>query len=49
MRFNLNELSKKEKIGQMVMVGMDTNYVTDRVKLLIQEYKIEKILEHVKI
>ena len=25
------ELSLKEKIGQMVMIGMETNYITDRI------------------
>ena len=30
------ELSIKEKIGQMVIIGMDTNYITDRIKNMIQ-------------
>lgn len=44
MKFNLSDLSKEEKIGQMIMVGMDTNYVTDRIKELIQVYKIGGII-----
>lgn len=44
MRFDLNELSKEERIGQMIMVGMDTNYITDRIKRLIQKYKIGGII-----
>lgn len=44
MKFNLNELSKEEKIGQMIMVGMDTNYITDRIRTLIQKYKVGGII-----
>ena len=44
MKFDLSNLSKQEKIGQMIMVGMDTNYVTDRIKDLIQKYKIGGII-----
>lgn len=40
----LNELSLEEKIGQMLIVGMDTNYITDRIKKLIQVYKIGGII-----
>ena len=36
----IKELSIKEKIGQMVIIGMDTNYITDRIKNMIQNYKI---------
>ena len=32
----IKELSIKEKIGQMVIIGMDTNYITDRIKNMIQ-------------
>ena len=41
---DFNNLSIEEKIGQMLMVGMDTNYITDRIKLLITKYKIGGIL-----
>ena len=40
----IKELSIKEKIGQMVMIGMDTNYVTDRIKDMIKNYKIGGII-----
>lgn len=40
----LNELSIQEKIGQMIMIGMDTNYITDRIKTLITKYKIGGII-----
>ena len=30
---NVNELSIQEKVGQMLMIGMDTNYITERIKL----------------
>lgn len=41
---NLKDLSMQEKIGQMIMVGIDTNYITDRIKKLIIKYKIGGIL-----
>lgn len=40
----IEELTIKEKIGQMVIIGMDTNYVTDRIKNMIQNYKIGGII-----
>lgn len=40
----INELSIKEKIGQMIIIGMDTNYITDRIKRMITEYKIGGII-----
>lgn len=36
----IQELSIQEKIGQMMMIGMDTNYITDRIKQMITKYKI---------
>lgn len=44
MKYKINELTKEEKIGQMLMVGMDTNYITERIKKLIQNYKIGGII-----
>ena len=41
---NIDELTIQEKIGQMIMVGMDTNYITDRIKTLITKYKIGGII-----
>ena len=32
MEINIEELSLEEKIGQMLIIGMDTNYITDRRK-----------------
>lgn len=40
----IKELSIKEKIGQMVMIGLDTNYITDRIKNMIKTYKIGGII-----
>lgn len=40
----INELSIQEKIGQMLMIGMDTNYITDRVKEMITKYKVGGII-----
>ena len=39
-----NELSIQEKIGQMIIIGMDTNYITDRIKTMITQYKIGGII-----
>ena len=38
------ELSIEEKIGQMIIIGMDTNHITDRIKNMIQKYKIGGII-----
>lgn len=40
----LKDLSIQEKIGQMLMIGMDTNYMTERIKLMITKYKIGGII-----
>lgn len=40
----IKELSIKEKVGQMVMVGLDTNYITERIKNMIRNYKIGGII-----
>lgn len=40
----IKELSMEEKIGQMIIIGMDTNYITDRIKTMIQKYKIGGII-----
>ena len=39
-----HDLTIEEKIGQMIMIGMDTNYITDRIKTMITKYKIGGIL-----
>lgn len=41
---NLEELSIKEKIGQMIIIGLDTNYITERITKMITEYKIGGII-----
>ena len=40
----IKELSLREKIGQMIIIGMDTNYITDRIKNMILKYKIGGII-----
>jgi len=40
----IKELTIKEKIGQMLIIGMDTNYITDRIKTMITKYKIGGII-----
>ena len=41
---DIKELSLQEKIGQMIIIGMDTNYITDRIKNMILKYKIGGII-----
>ena len=41
---DINDLTLKEKIGQMIMIGMDTNYITDRIKVMINDFKIGGII-----
>ena len=40
----LKELSIQEKIGQMIIIGMDSSYITDRIKTMITQYKIGGII-----
>ena len=41
---DIKELSIEEKIGQMIIIGIDTNYITDRIKTMITKYKIGGII-----
>lgn len=40
----IKELSIEEKIGQMVIIGMDSNYITERIKTMITKYKIGGVI-----
>lgn len=40
----IRELSIKEKVGQMIIIGMDSNQITDRIKNMIINYKIGGII-----
>lgn len=40
----IEELSLTEKIGQMLMIGLDTNYITERIKTMITKYKVGGII-----
>ena len=40
----INELSLREKIGQMIMAGMESNYITPKKKELITQYKVGGII-----
>ena len=44
MNVNLDELTIQEKIGQMMIVGIDNNYITERTKRLILDYKIGGVI-----
>ena len=41
---NVNELSLTEKIGQMIIVGVDGTTVSPRLKKLILDYKIGGVI-----
>ena len=41
---DIKELSLEEKTGQMIIIGIDTNYITDRIKTMITKYKIGGII-----
>lgn len=41
---NINDLTIEEKIGQMIMVGIDSNVITERTKKLILKYKIGGVI-----
>lgn len=41
---NIKDLTIEEKVGQMIMVGLDDNYVTNRMKKLIVEHKIGGVI-----
>lgn len=40
----IRELTLEEKIGQMIIIGMDTNYITDRIRTMITKYKIGGVI-----
>ena len=40
----VNDLTLKEKIGQMMMVGLDGNTIDTRIKNLIMNYKIGGVI-----
>lgn len=44
MNVNIDELTIQEKIGQMMIVGIDNNYITERTKRLILDYKIGGVI-----
>ena len=40
----IDKMSINEKIGQMLIVGMDGNKVNERIKVLIEKYKISGVI-----
>ena len=40
----MEDLTIREKVGQMLMVGLDGNTITDRIKNLILNYKISGVI-----
>ena len=45
----IDKMSINEKIGQMLIVGMDGNKVNERIKVLIEKYKISGVILYKKI
>ena len=41
---DIKELTIEEKIGQMIIVGIDSTYITERTKKLILDYKIGGVI-----
>lgn len=41
---DIKEWTIEEKVGQMIMIGMDSNYITDRIREMILTYKIGGII-----
>ena len=44
MNLKIEDLSLEEKIGQMIIVGIDGNKITERTKKIILKYKIGGII-----
>ena len=44
MNFDVNELSLEEKIGQMIIIGLDTNITEKLLEKIINKYKVGGIL-----
>lgn len=44
MKINVDKLTIEEKVGQMIMVGMDTANVVDKIDDLILKYKVGGVL-----
>ena len=40
----IKKLSLKEKIGQMFIIGINTDHITEHIKTMIQTYKIGGII-----
>lgn len=41
---NIEDLTIKEKIGQMIIIGLETNHITERIKKMITEYKVGGVI-----
>lgn len=44
MNYDVNELSLEEKIGQMIIIGLDTNITEKLLKKIINKYKVGGVL-----
>ncbi len=40
----IKDLSIQEKIGQMIIIGMEKNYITPHIKTMITKYKIGGVI-----
>ena len=44
MKLKIDNLSLEEKIGQMIIVGIEGNKITERTKKIILKYKIGGVI-----
>lgn len=44
MKVDINDLTIEEKIGQMIIVGIDSTYITERTRKLILDYKVGGVI-----
>ena len=44
MKYDINKLSLEEKIGQMIIIGLNTENAVNHLEEMIQKYKIGGIL-----
>ena len=40
MKYNINDLNLKEKLGQMIILGLDVSNIDNKILNLIKEYHI---------
>lgn len=44
MKYNIHELSLEEKIGQMIIIGLNTETAVKNLEEIIEKYKVGGVL-----